>query len=97
MAYAHEIKFFVKNSTLYAALYDHPPLFCNEFWIKNVSAEALGIRVLPKNVELEHKYKVRDLGIEPFYTSKPAFKFMDKVAEIAWTTGKKLAIGTFLK
>ncbi len=96
MAYAHEIKFFVKDNELYAALYDHPPIFCNEFWIDNVKAEELGIRVLPDNVELERKYKIQDLGIKPFYTSKPELEFMGKLAEIAWKVGTKLAIGTFI-
>lgn len=95
MAYVHEIKFFVKESKLYAALYDHPPIFCNEFWIKNVKAEELGIRALPENIKLERKYKVQNLGIKPFCTSKPMFDYMDKVAETAWKEGIKLAIVTF--
>lgn len=38
MAYVHEIKFYEKEGTLYAALFDKPPMFCNEFWIKNIEA-----------------------------------------------------------
>ncbi len=51
MAYVHEIKFFVQNNEVYAALYDNPPIFCNEFWIKNIRIEELGIKTLPKNVQ----------------------------------------------
>lgn len=39
---------------------------------------------------LEKKYKVEDLGIKPFYASKPLFDFIDKLAETAWKTGTKL-------
>jgi hypothetical protein len=96
MAYAHEIKFFVKDSELYAALYDQPPIFCSEFWVKNIKAEELGVRVLPENIQLEQKYKVQDLGIKPFYISNPTFEFMNKLAETAWKEGIKLAIGTLI-
>ena len=96
MAYVHEIKFFRKDNEVYAALYDNPPFFSNEFWIKNITLKELGIESLPENVQFEKKYKVKDLGINPFYASKPMFDFLDKVAETAWKEGTKLAIGTFL-
>ena len=64
MAYVHEIKFYQKNETLYAALFDKPPIFCNEFWIKNVKASELGVEKLPENIQLKKKYRVRDLGID---------------------------------
>jgi len=96
MAYVHEIKFFREDNEVYAALYDNPPFFCNEFWIKNITLKELGIQSLPENVQFEKKYKVKDLGINPFYASKPMFDFLDKVAETAWKEGTKLAIGTFL-
>lgn len=96
MAYVHEIKFFKKDNEVYAALYDNPPFFSNEFWIKNITLKELGIQSLPENVQFEKKYKVKDLGINPFYASKPMFDFLDKVAETAWNEGTKLAIGTFL-
>jgi len=79
-----------------SALYDNPPFFSNEFWIKNITLKELGIESLPENVQFEKKYKVKDLGINPFYASKPMFDFLDKVAETAWKEGTKLAIGTFL-
>jgi hypothetical protein len=50
MAYAREIKFFIKDKELYAALFDNPPFFSNEFWIKNVRAKELGISKLPENL-----------------------------------------------
>lgn len=91
MAYAHEIKFFFEDEELYAALFDNPPFFCNEFWIKNVRAKELGISRLPESLQLGKlqigkKYKVEDLGIKPFHTTKPEFEFIDKCAEIAWKT-----------
>lgn len=92
MAYVHEIKFYQKNSTLHAALFDKPPMFCNEFWIKNVKASELGIKKLPENIQLGKKYRVKDLGIEPFHASKPLFDFIDGVAAKAWNEGTKLAI-----
>ena len=92
MAYVHEIKFFTKNQTLYAALFDKPPIFCNEFWIKNVKASELGIKKLPENIKLKKKYRVRELGIEPFSASKPMFDLIDGVAAKAWSEGTKLAI-----
>lgn len=95
MAYAHEIKFFIKNKELYAALFDKPPMLCNEFWIKNVKAKELGISKLPPNVQLEKKYKVKDLGFKPFHATKPEFEYMDKLAETAWKTGVNLVIGSF--
>ncbi len=96
MAYAHEIRFFLKGKELYAALFDNPPLFSDEFWIKNVKATELGISKLPQNLKLEEKYKVEDLGIKPFHTTKPEFEFMNALAETAWKTGVKLTIGSFL-
>lgn len=96
MAYVHEIKFFIQDNEVYAALYDNPPIFAQEFWIKNIRIKELGIQTLPENIQLEKKYKVKDLGIKPFYASKPMFDFLDKVAETAWNEGTKLAIGTFL-
>lgn len=96
MAYVHEIKFFRKKGELQIALFDNPPFFSNEFWIKNIKATELGIDKLPENVVLEKKYKVEDLGIKPFYASKPLFDFLDKTAETAWSQGTKLAIGRFI-
>ncbi|MBR8835261.1 MAG: hypothetical protein DSM106950_14850 [Stigonema ocellatum SAG 48.90 = DSM 106950] len=90
MAYVHEIKFFIEDGELYAALFDNPPFFCNEFWIKNVKFKELGVNRLPKNVQLDKKYKVDDLGIRPFHATKPEFDFIDSVAETAWKTGLKL-------
>ena len=86
MAYVHEIRFFLKDGELYAALFDNPPFFCNEFWIKNIKATELGVNTLPKNVQLEKKYKVDDLGIRPFEATKPEFDFIDSVAQTAWKT-----------
>ncbi len=97
MAYVHEIKFFEKNGTLQAALFDKPPFFCNEFWIKNVKASELGITQLPENLKLKIKYKVQDLGLRPFHASKPEFDFIDNVAKVAWKTGTNLVIGSFPK
>lgn len=96
MAYAHEIKFFLEDNKLYAALFDNPPFFCNEFWIKNVKAKELGISKLPGNLELEKKYKVEDLGIKPFHTTKLEFEFMDQLSDTAWKTGAELVLGSFL-
>ena len=90
MAYVHEIKFYEKEGTLYAALFDNPPIFCNEFWIKNIEARELGIDKLPENLKLQKKYRVRDLGIEPFHASKPLFDFIDGVAATAWQEGTKI-------
>lgn len=91
MAYVHEIKFYKKEEILYAALFDKPPIFCNEFWIKNVEATELGIKKLPENIQLKKKYRVKDLGIQPFHVSKPLFDFIDGVAATAWKEGTKLA------
>jgi hypothetical protein len=96
MAYAHEIKFFMKDETLYAALFDNPSFFSDEFWIKNIQAKELGISKLPEGLQLEKKYKVKDLGIKPFHTTKPEFEFIDQLAEKAWKTGSKLLIGDYL-
>lgn len=92
MAYVHEIKFFIKSGTLHAALFDNPPFFSNEFWIKNVEARELNILELPKGVVLEHKYKVEDLGIKPFPASKPEFDFIDSAAKVAWELAKNRLI-----
>jgi hypothetical protein len=97
MAYVHEIKFFLKNNQLQAALFDHPAPFCSEFWIKNVKAEEIGIKKLPENIKLEKKYKVEDLGIKPFSATKPEFDFLDGVAKFAWENGTNLVIGSFFK
>ena len=86
----------MQDKDLYAALFDNPPFFGNEFWITNVKAKELGITKLPQNVFLEKKYKVKDLGIEPFHATKPEFEFIDTLAKTAWTQGSKLAIGSFL-
>jgi hypothetical protein len=75
---------------LYAALFDKLPFFCNEFWIKNIKATELGISKLPENLQLEKKYKVKNLGIKLFHVTKPEFEFVDKLAETAWKTGEKL-------
>lgn len=96
MAYAHEIKFFIKDNELFAALFDNPPFFANEFWIKNVKANELGINKLPEGIQLEKKYKVKELGIKPFHTTKPEFEFTDRLAETAWQVGSKIIPGTFL-
>jgi hypothetical protein len=61
------------------------------------SAEEIGIKKLPENIELEKKYKVKALGIKPFHASKPEFDFLDGVAKFAWENGTKLGIGSFLK
>ena len=90
MSCVHEIKFFIKDKELYAALFDNPPFFSNEFWIENVQAKELGISKLPENLQLETKYKVEDLGVKPFDATKPEFEFMDNLAEIAWKTSSKL-------
>ena len=96
MAYAHEIKFFLQENELFAALFDNPPFFCDEFWIKNIKAKELGIAKLPDGCKLDKKYKVEDLGIKPFHATKPEFEFIDKVAETAWKVGTKIIPGTFL-
>jgi hypothetical protein len=90
MAYVHEMKFFQQGEELYVALFDKAPLFCNEFWIKNVSASALDIQRLPKNIELEKKYSVTSLGIQPFEATKPFFRFTDASAKLAWEKGKAI-------
>jgi hypothetical protein len=96
MAYAHEIKFFIQDNELYAALFDNPPFFANEFWIKNIRAKELGISKLPENLQVDKKYKVEDLRIKPFHATKPDFEFMDNLAETAWKTGSTLLIGNYL-
>ena len=47
MAYVHEIKFDRKDEIVYAALFDKPLFFGDEFWIKNVKASELGVKKLP--------------------------------------------------
>ncbi len=90
MAYVHEIKFFQQGGDLHVALFDKAPPFCNEFWIKNISASALGIQRLPQNIELEKKYSVTSLGIQPFEATKPLFRFTDASAKLAWDKGKAI-------
>ncbi len=94
MAYVHKIKFYTskKAGKLKVALYDKPPFFGNEFWIKNVDASDLGFTCLPKGLKLEQKYKVEVLGIKPFHASKPEFDFIDKCAEVAFYAAKQAAI-----
>lgn len=94
MAYVHEIKFYrcPKSNELQVALFDQPPFFGDEFWIKNVSASELGFLSLPKGLKLEQKYKVESLGIKPFQASKPEFDFMDKCAETAFNAAKQAVI-----
>lgn len=92
MAYVHEIKFFQQDGQLYAALFDQPPPFASEFWIKNVPVAELDIQGLPSNLELETKYPVAALGIKPFPASKPLFDFIDMAAKLAWEKGTALAI-----
>jgi hypothetical protein len=91
MAYVHEIKFYrcPKSNELKVALFDQPPFFGNEFWIKNISASELGFLSLPKGLKLEQKYKLESLGIKPFPASKPEFDFIDKCAEIACNAAKQ--------
>jgi hypothetical protein len=89
MAYAHEIKFYIEDNVLFAALFDNPPFFCNEFWIKNVEASELGIDKLPEGLTLGKKYKVEELRIKPFHTTKPEFDFIDDIAKTAWETQGK--------
>lgn len=93
MASVQEIKFFMQGKDLFVALFDNPPPGCDEWWIKNVRAAELGFTQLPENVQLEIKYKVEDLGIEPFNTTKPEFELMGSLADLAWNIGTKLAIG----
>lgn len=92
MAYVHEIKFFEESGKLKVALYDQPPFFSNEFWIKNVDASFLGIACIPDNLKLGQKYKVEVLGIKPFHASKPEFDFIDKCAEAAFYAAKTATI-----
>ncbi|MCP2732098.1 hypothetical protein [Limnofasciculus baicalensis] len=86
MAFVHEIKFFRdrKSGNLKVALYDKPPFFANEFWIKNIDASDLGLSRKPKGLKLEQKYSVDSLGIKPFPASKPEFDFIDKASEAAF-------------
>ena len=51
----HEIKFFVRDEEFYIALFDNPPEFCDEYWIKNIKAKEVGIDKIPQHVELEKK------------------------------------------
>lgn len=94
MAYVHEIKIFICSQTgrLKIALYDNPPFFSNEFWIKNIDASELGLTCLPNGWRLEQKYKVESLGIKPFSASKPEFDFIDQCAEIAFHAAKQAAM-----
>ncbi|ARV59724.1 hypothetical protein BZZ01_14750 [Nostocales cyanobacterium HT-58-2] len=94
MAYVHEIKFYISSESgkLQVALYDKPPFFSDEFWIKNIDASEIGLTCIPDGLKLEQKYKVEVLGIKPFHASKPEFDFIDKCAEIAFYTAKQVAI-----
>ena len=60
MAYVHEIKFFVQDEELHIALFDNPPNFCDEYWIKNIKAEEVGIDKIPENVELEKNIRLKN-------------------------------------
>jgi hypothetical protein len=91
MAYVHEIKFFRQDNKLYVALFDNPTPV-GEFWLKNVLAEDIGIDQLPHGLELETKYIVESLGIQPFPVSKPLFDFVDVAAKLAWEKGSVLAM-----
>jgi hypothetical protein len=86
MAYVHEIKFYIdkESGDLKVALYDRPPFFTNEFWIKNINASELGLSSMPQGLILEQKYSVESLGIKPFPASKPEFDFIDKCSEAAF-------------
>lgn len=77
----------MKGEELYLALFDKPPFFCSEFWLKNIPAKEIGISTLPDNFFLETKYKVKELGIKPFPVTKLQFEIIDKLAEIAWKNG----------
>jgi hypothetical protein len=98
MAFIHEIKFFKQEGVLFSALFEYPPDFCREYWIKNVPALELGIERLPENVLLEQKYKVEALGIKPFYfyATVPIVEFIDAGAKTAWETGGLLGTAAFL-
>ena len=92
MAYVHEIKFFLDKESrkLKVALYDKPPFFSNEFWIKNIDASELGLSLKPKGLKLEQKYSVESLGIKPFPASKPEFDFIDKCSEAAFSVADQV-------
>ncbi len=89
MAFVHEIKFFQQDGVLFSALFEKPTTFKNEYWIKNVPAQELGIKSIPENVALEQRYKVEDLGIKPFYfyTTLPELEFMDTNTAMSWKNG----------
>ncbi|ERT08328.1 hypothetical protein M595_1747 [Lyngbya aestuarii BL J] len=71
MGYVHEVKFFrdKKSQKLMIALFDIPPLFCSEFWLKNIEASQYNISSLPTGFKLDKKYSVKELGIQPFLDS----------------------------
>ncbi len=98
MAYVHEIKFYISRESgkLEISLYDKPPFFCDEFWIKNVDALELGFTRLPNGLKLEQKYNVEALGIHPFPASKPEFNFIDECAKEAFNLAKQTAIKAVL-
>lgn len=98
MAYVHEIKFFLdgKSGELKVALFDKPPFFCKEFWIKNINAPELGFTCVPDGLKLEQKYKVKSLGIKPFHASKPEFDFIDKCSEAAFYVAKQTALSAVI-
>ena len=95
MAYVHEIKFYsCGNGTLKVALYDNPPLFGNEFWIKNIDASEIGFTRVPNGLKLEQKYKVDVLGLQPFHASKSEFDLIDECTEIAKNLAMQVATKT---
>ncbi|MEL6581612.1 MAG: hypothetical protein AAFQ14_17865 [Cyanobacteria bacterium J06621_12] len=75
MSEVHVIKFFKKDGELFAALFAEPSTIFPEFWIKNVQAEKLGFSALPKNIRLQRKYKVKELGLKPFESNKEGLAF----------------------
>ncbi|MEM8720258.1 MAG: hypothetical protein AAGE84_13265 [Cyanobacteria bacterium P01_G01_bin.39] len=75
MPKVYEIKFFIKEAELFAALFAKPSILFPEFWIDNIKASKLGFERLPDNVELKRKYKVKKLGLEPFEFSKEGLAF----------------------
>lgn len=76
---------------MFIALYDKPSIFFSEFWIDNIKATELGITDLPRNIKLEHKYKVEKLGFEPFEFNKEglAFGISDFLNRVTRELGKK--------
>ncbi|MEO0834900.1 MAG: hypothetical protein AAFY16_02690 [Cyanobacteria bacterium J06642_3] len=75
MPKVYEIKFFIKEAELFAALFAKPSILFPEFWIDNIKASKLGFERLPDNVELKRKYKVKKLGLKPFEFNKEGLAF----------------------